>query len=124
MHEVRKLRVQELLKRTLGEIVRREIPLDEAGLISVNSVEVAADLQSAIAYVGVVGDARQRKTALALLDRNAKLFQGQMAKAVVLKYTPRLKFELDESIERGNRVLSIIEELEKTPPPTPPAPAP
>lgn len=116
MNEVRKLRVQELLKRTLGEIVRREIPLDEAGLISVNGVEVAADLQSATAYVGVVGDAKQRKAALALLERNAKLFQGQMAKAVVLKYTPRLKFVLDDSIERGNRVLSIIEELEKTPP--------
>jgi ribosome-binding factor A len=116
MNEVRKLRVQELLKRTLGEIVRREIPLDEAGLISVNSVEITADLQSATAYVGVVGDAKQRKAALSLLNRNAKLFQGQVAQAIVLKYTPRLRFALDESIERGNRVLSIIEELEKAPP--------
>jgi ribosome-binding factor A len=118
MHEVRKLRVQELLKRTLGEIVRREIPLEETGLISVNSVEITTDLQSATVYVGVVGSAKQRQNALAVLERNAKLFQGQMARAVVLKYTPKLKFVLDDSIERGNRVLSIIEELERTPPKT------
>jgi ribosome-binding factor A len=116
MHEVRKLRVQELLKRTLGEIIRREVPLHEAGLVSVNSVEVASDLQSATVYVGIVGDARQQRAGLALLERDAKLFQNQMAQAVVLKYTPRLKFVLDDSIERGNRILSIIEELEQQPP--------
>ena len=39
-----------------------------------------------------------------------------MAKSVVLKQTPKLKFLYDESVHRGNRVLSIIEELEKTSP--------
>jgi ribosome-binding factor A len=118
MHEVRKLRVQELLKRTLGELVRREIPLDQAGLVSVNAVEVAKDLQSATVFVGVIGTPQQRRTALELLERHAKLLQGQVAQAVVLKYTPKLKFVLDDSVERGNRVLSIIEELEQAPPPS------
>ena len=36
-----------------------------------------------------------------------------MARAVVLKYTPKLRFVLDDSVVRGNRVLQIIEELEK-----------
>ena len=40
--------------------------------------------------------------------------QTIMAKTVVLKYTPKLTFIVDPSIDRGNRVLSIIEELEKT----------
>jgi ribosome-binding factor A len=42
--------------------------------------------------------------------------QGLMAKSVVLKYTPTLKFVVDDSIVRGNRVLQIIEELEKESP--------
>ena len=42
-----------------------------------------------------------------------------VARAVVLKHTPRLRFEPDHSVERGNRVLEILAELEKTPPPTP-----
>jgi ribosome-binding factor A len=107
-------RVRELLKRELGEIIRREIPLSEAGLITVNEVGVAADLKSAVVYVGVIGTAEQRKRAAVLLDKEAKRFQGIVARTVVLKYTPHLKFEVDEAIERGNRVLAIIDELEKS----------
>jgi ribosome-binding factor A len=107
-------RVRELLKRELGEIIRREIPLSEAGLITVNEVGVSADLKSAIVFVGVIGTADQRKKAAVLLDKEAKRFQGMIGRAVVLKYTPHLRFEVDESIERGNRVLAIIDELEKS----------
>ena len=109
-------RVRELLKRELGEIIRREIPLSEAGLITVNEVGVAADLKSALVYVGVIGTPEQRKKAAALLDKEAKRFQGMIGRAVVLKYTPHLRFEVDEAIERGNRVLAIIDELEKAAP--------
>lgn len=107
-------RVRELLKRELGEIIRREIPLSQAGLITVNEVGVAADLKSAVVYVGVIGTPDQRKRAAALLEKESKRFQGMIGRAVVLKYTPHLKFEVDEAIERGNRVLAIIDELEKS----------
>ena len=46
--------------------------------------------------------------------------QSQVAKTVILKYTPVLRFEIDTSIERGNRILKLIEELEKTSPAPPP----
>jgi ribosome-binding factor A len=35
-----------------------------------------------------------------------------MAREVVLRYTPKIRFRVDDSIEQGNRVLEIIEELE------------
>jgi ribosome-binding factor A len=86
--------------------------LSEAGLITVNDVDISKDLQIATVYVGVVGTAQQRKNALSLLEESRKRLQGLVGRAVVLKYTPQLRFELDDSIERGNRVLKIIEELE------------
>lgn len=107
-------RVRELLKRELGEIIRREIPLSEAGLITVNEVGVAADLKSATVFVGVVGTPEQRKKAGAILEKEARRFQSMVGRAIVLKYTPHLKFVIDESIERGNRVLAILDELEKS----------
>ncbi|HVK57562.1 MAG TPA: 30S ribosome-binding factor RbfA [Candidatus Kapabacteria bacterium] len=110
-------RVRELLKRELGEIIRREIPMTEAGLINVNEVGVAADLKSATVFVGVVGTAEQRRRAATLLEKEGKRIQGLIGRAVVLKYTPHLKFVIDESIERGNRVLEILDELEKSTPP-------
>ena len=111
---LRSERVRELLKRELGEIIRREIPMSEAGLITVNEVGVAADLKSAIVFVGVIGTPDQRKKAAVLLEKEAKRFQGMIGRAVVLKYTPHLKFEVDEAIERGHRVLAILDELEKS----------
>jgi ribosome-binding factor A len=112
MPSIRVERVRELLKRELGEIIRRELPLSEAGLITVNDVDISKDLQIATVFVGVVGTAAQKKNALSLLEQSRKRLQGLVGRAVILKYTPQLRFELDESIERGNRVLKIIEELE------------
>ena len=112
-------RVRELLKRELGEILRREVPMNEAGLLTVNEVGVAADLKSANVFVGVIGTSDQRKRAATLLEKESKRIQGMIGRAVVLKYTPHLKFVIDESIERGNRVLEILDELEKTNPANP-----
>jgi|ERR1051326_6816857 ribosome-binding factor A len=118
MSSHRLLRVRELLKREIGEAIRREIPIDQAGLITVNDVELAGDLRQATVYIGVLGTAEQQRTAIALLRKNRVRIQGLIAKAVILKYTPQLRFLVDESIPRGNRVLEIIEELEGKPPAT------
>lgn len=111
-------RVRELLKRAIGEVIRREISIAEAGLISVNDVQVAGDLKSATVFVSVVGTTEQQRRGLAVLRKEGKRLQGLVGRSVVLKYTPRLRFVGDDSIERGNRVLQIIEELERSTPAT------
>jgi ribosome-binding factor A len=116
MQERRLERVRELLKRASSEILRQEIPTADCGLVAVNDVKVARDLQSALIFVGTVGSAEQRKRALALLDKDTKRLQNLIGDKVQLRYTPKLKFIHDDSIERGNRVLAILEELEQQPP--------
>ncbi len=112
----RLLRVRELLKREIGEVIRREFPVSEAGLVTVNDVDVAGDLHSAIVFISILGNSAQQKQGLDLLKRHRKRIQGLVGRAVVLKYTPTLKFLIDDSVVRGNRVLRIIEELEKSEP--------
>jgi ribosome-binding factor A len=109
-------RVRELLKREIGEIIRREIPVGEAGLITVNDVQVSSDLHSASVFVGVLGNAAQQKKALSQLETHRKRIQALVGKAVILKYTPQLRFLMDQSIEQGNKVLKIIDELEHASP--------
>jgi len=106
-------RVRELLKREIGEVIRRQLPVGEVGLINVNDVDVAPNLHNATVYIGVLGGAQQKKRAMEALDQNRKRIQGYLGKAVVLKYTPRLRFVLDDSVERGNRILRILGELEQ-----------
>ena len=114
MPSLRLQRVRELLKREIGEVIRREFQVSDAGLITVNDVEVAGDLHSAVVFISILGSEEQQKRGLTLLDRHRKRIQAQLWRAVILKYTPRLRFLMDDSIARGNRVLGIIEELEKT----------
>ena len=109
-------RVREMLKREIGEAIRREVPVNEAGLVSVNDVDVAGDLKSATVFVSIFGNAMQQKRGLELLQQNRARIQGLVAKAVILKYTPPLRFRFDDSIGRGNRVLAIIDELDKSNP--------
>lgn len=113
MPTLRHERVRELLKRAIGEAVRREFNVSEVGLITVNDVQAGGDLKSAVVFVSVLGNAGQQKQALHVLEEHRVRIQGLVAKSVILKYTPTLKFVMDDSIERGNRVLQIIEELEK-----------
>jgi ribosome-binding factor A len=119
MPSLRLQRVRELLKREIGEVIRREFPVSEAGLVTVNDVDAAGGLSSALVFISILGTAAKQKKALALLTRHRKRIQGLVGRAVVLKYTPTLKFIIDDSVVRGNRVLQIMEELEKANPSDP-----
>jgi len=104
-----------LLKRAIGETIRREIPVGKAGLITVNDVEIAGDLRNARVFISVLGNAEQQRSGLAILQQSRGRIQGLVAKAVILKYTPHIRFVVDDSVERGNRVLQLIEQLERSP---------
>ena len=104
-------RVAEILKRELSTVILREVPSD-GSLITVNSVDVSPDLRNAYVFVGVLGTAAQQKQALERLEQHRVVMQAETAKRVVLKFTPHLHFKLDESIERGSRVLDILDELD------------
>jgi ribosome-binding factor A len=112
----RQLRVRELLKREIGEAIRREIPVHTAGLLTVNDVILSSDLRTARVFLGYLGSSEQQKAASALLSDHRVRIQDHVARTVILKYTPRLRFEFDDSVERGDRVLRLIEELEQKPP--------
>jgi ribosome-binding factor A len=113
MSNLRHERVRELLKREIGETIRREFHVNSVGMITVNDVDVGGDLKSAVVFISILGNADQQKRALQELEQHRIRIQGLVGRAVVLKFTPTLKFVVDDSIVRGNRVLQIIEELEK-----------
>ncbi|HEY1581631.1 MAG TPA: 30S ribosome-binding factor RbfA [Chthoniobacterales bacterium] len=109
----RLLRVNELLKRELSSLLVREMSFDDL-LVTVHQVDVTPDLKSAHVYVSVLG-AKGRDQVIPKLEANRAALQADLSKHVVLKYTPHLIFHLDDSIERGSRVLEILQEIEPPP---------
>jgi ribosome-binding factor A len=108
----RLLRVNEILKRELSGIITREMKF-EKGLVTINQVDVTSDLKSAHVFVSVLGTAGA--DVINQLEGHRAGLQSALAKHVVLKYTPHLVFHLDDSIERGTRIIKIMQEIESTP---------
>lgn len=109
----RLLRVNELLKRELSALIVREMDFEDL-LVTVNQVDVTPDLKSAHVYISVLGG-NGHTDVIAELEAARSMLQHELSRHVVLKYTPHLIFHLDDSIERGSRVLEIMQEIE-TPP--------
>lgn len=115
MSRDRMLRVNELMKRELATGLFRVMHEEDFDLaaVSITSVEVAHDLRTARVRVSVRGTAAQQAAAIRHLRKHRIQLQDLVREKVVLKYTPRLLFELDPSIERGDRVLQLLQEIER-----------
>jgi ribosome-binding factor A len=105
--------VGELLKREVSELIRRELSVEEVGLLTINEVKLAPDLKTATVFVGFVGNRSQRAAAPEKLQARAGRIQAMLGAALRMKWTPVLTFLLDDSVEKGNRVIAILEELDR-----------
>jgi ribosome-binding factor A len=105
----RLLRVNEVLKRELSGIIVREMKF-EKGLVTINQVDITSDLKNAHVFVSVLGTAGA--SVINQLEAHRAALQSALAKHVVLKYTPHLVFHLDDSIERGVRIIEIMQEID------------
>jgi ribosome-binding factor A len=106
----RMLRVNEVVKRELSGIIAREINF-EGTLVSINQVDVTSDLKNAHVFVSILGTEGGESVMSKLTSHRAAL-QAELARHVTMKYTPHLIFHLDNSIERGTRVIEIMQEME------------
>ena len=106
-------RVNSLLKRVIAEAMYSVMQGDSVapGLITVTDVHCGKDLRDATVKVSVFGDDALKETALRHLKHNARRFQTVINREVRLKYTPRLLFQLDLSLEKGDEVLAILNNL-------------
>ncbi len=94
----------------LGEsLIRPDIP---DALVTFVGVDLASNLRTANVFVSVYGSASAKRRALELLQRRRVQLQDGIARKMVMKYTPVLHFRLDETAEKAQRVMSILQELD------------
>jgi ribosome-binding factor A len=117
----RTVRVNELVQRELGDILRRFYQ-SEAVNVTITEVRVSPDLRDARVFVAVVGDAEAAEAKLRWLRAQAGAIRAEVGRRIVLKYLPKFEYVLDHSAARGARILQVLDEV--TPPGIAPAPAP
>lgn len=104
-------RVNEVLKRELSEIINRELKF-KAALVTIQDVDITADLKNCHVFVSAIGSDVERKKVVPLLEENRIMLQQLLSRRVILKYTPQLHFKLDNSVERGARIMEILNTIE------------
>ncbi|MEC2076936.1 30S ribosome-binding factor RbfA [Metabacillus fastidiosus] len=108
---LRSNRVGEQMKKELSEIIGRKIKDPRIGFVTVTDVEVSGDLQIAKVYISVLGNEEQRENTLKGLSKAKGFIRSEIGKRIRLRKTPEIQFEFDESIDYGNRIETLINEL-------------
>jgi len=103
-------RINELLKREISVCLEKSFEFPGL-LVTVHAVEIAPDLKTAKVFVGVLGEAKERGSVIRKLNTKRGFIQGVVMKRVVLRNTPQLTFSADDSVERGVRVINLLEEI-------------
>ena len=105
-------RVDELLRQEIGSIISRDLSDPRLGFTTVTEVETAPELRHAKVWVSVIGQPDERKETLAVLGRATPFIRRELGVRLRLKRIPDLHVRLDDSAERGTRVLHLLNELE------------
>ncbi|WP_449041462.1 30S ribosome-binding factor RbfA [Paracoccus sp. (in: a-proteobacteria)] len=106
----RQLRVGELIRRTLSDVLARGDVHDpdlNRHSITVGEVRTSPDLKVATAYVLPLGG-QGADEALEALRRNARELRHLVARGLTLKYAPSLRFVLDETFDRMDDTRRIL----------------
>ena len=106
-------KVDEEIKREISVIIDQDLKNPNiTGLISVTKVKTSPDLKVAKVYISIL-NSKSKKNTLQGLKNASGFIRTELSKRIVLRYTPEIIFEIDESIEYGARIDNILKNIIK-----------
>ena len=110
-------RLGESIQRELAGLLRREVKDSRIGNVTVTAVTVTGDLRTAKVYYLVFGHDGADPAVQKGLESAAGFLRNALSKSLMIRYTPTLTFELDESIGHGVRLAQLIDAANRPPKP-------
>jgi len=105
-------RVDELLREEISALLTKEVADPRIGFATVTDVETSPDLRHARVWVSVIGQEADRRATLRALEHAMPFVRRELGRRLHIRRIPELSVRMDESIERGSRVMQLINELE------------
>ena len=106
-------RLDSQIRQELMELLQREMKDPRVGFATITRVETARDLGSARVWVSVLGTPDEQQAALKALTDAAPWLRRQLGDRLHIRHIPQLVIRHDDSIEAGDRVLRLLNELEE-----------
>ncbi len=105
-------RVDEAVRAVLSEAIGSDLKDPRVGFVTVTGVKTSPDLRHARVYVSVLGDEDARAASLEGLRSAHGFLQHRVAAELALRHTPALRFEYDESVDRGMRISQLLDHVQ------------
>ena len=104
-------RVDEELRKEISQVINYELKNpDVTGMVSVTKVKVTPDLKYAKVYVSILNSKNLKET-MEGLKKSSGFIRSELARKINLRNTPEILFELDDSLEYGAKIDSILKEI-------------
>jgi ribosome-binding factor A len=111
MPSSRPARLGDQLRAEISELLTRQVHDPGIGFLTITHVKVTGDLQLARVFYTTLGDEKARRESSRALGRATPFLRRQIGTRLRLKRVPELEFVFDESIERGDRIDRILNDL-------------
>lgn len=113
-------RVSSLIKREVSQMLLHEIKDDRvgAGMVSITDVNVSGDLQHAKIFVSIYGTEEAKAETMEGLKSSTAFVRRELGHRIRLRRTPEVVFVEDRSLERGDRMLHLLNQIRETRPET------
>ena len=105
-------RVASLLQMELSKLILERVKDPRIGFVTVMNVKITSDLKSAVVFLSVMGDQKKKDDSLKVLQRAAGFLQHEVAIALKLRFTPKLQFELDDSLDKDFEISQVLRKIE------------
>ena len=111
MSSRRAQKVAEAIREVVSMAILAELQDPRIRDVTVTYVEVSGDLRHAKVHVSVMGEQKHQELSLRGLQSAAGFLQAKIARQLDLRYTPRLKFLLDQGVKRSIEISQILEQV-------------
>ena len=111
-------RVNDLLREEISDLLRGVVKDPRiGGLVTITEVDVSPDLRMAKVFVSVMGTDEEKASTFLALDAAAKFMQRELRRRLTIRRTPELRFIKDTSLEKGARILELLQQVREDPSP-------
>lgn len=104
-------RVSDLIKGEVSRLLLREVRDPRVGFVTITGATVSPDLKNVRVFVSILGEPQARQASIKALNSASGFFRRALFKNLGLRFAPAVRFELDESLDQGDRIERVLQQI-------------
>ena len=108
---LKKDKMDNIIQKEVSEIIQFELKNPKIGFVTITDVDVTSDMSYAKIFVSFLGQDARKEAGLKALNQSKGFIRSELAKRLTIRKTPKLIFQLDNSLEKGNKIEKILHDI-------------